>query len=75
MRKLSAGQTVPLTVARPAAQPGLRTWIVEWSLPVALGDNPWDDAGGVVPQACYSFAPEIGRVHESRYQPLPERAP
>ncbi len=58
-----------------AAQPGLRTWIVEWSLPVALGDNPWDDAGGVVPQACYSFAPEIGRVHESRYQPLPERAP
>ena len=57
-----------------AAQPGLRTWIVEWSLPVALGDNPWDDAGGVVPQASYSFAPEIGRAHESRYQLLPERA-
>lgn len=58
-----------------AAQPGLRTWIVEWSLPVALGDNLWDDTGGVVPQASYSFAPEIGRAHETRYQPLPERAP
>ncbi|WP_422352139.1 hypothetical protein [Stenotrophomonas sp. AR026] len=57
------------------AQAGLRSWVVEWSLPVALGDNAWDDEGGVVPQASYSFAPEIGRAHVARYQPLPERAP
>lgn len=57
------------------AQAGLRSWVVEWSLPVALGDNAWEEVGGVVPQASYSFAPEIGRAHEARYQPLPERAP
>ncbi|HEL3158327.1 TPA: hypothetical protein UMF67_004695 [Stenotrophomonas maltophilia] len=57
------------------AQAGLRSWVVEWSLPVALGDNAWDDEGGVVPQASYSFAPEIGLAHATRYQPLPERAP
>lgn len=57
------------------AQPGLRSWVVEWSLPIALGSNAWEDTGGVVPQAFYSFAPEIGRAHEPRYQPLPEHAP
>lgn len=57
------------------AQAGLRSWVVEWSLPVALGDNAWEEVGAVVPQASYSFAPEIGRAHEARYQPLPERAP
>ncbi|KAG1166213.1 hypothetical protein G6F35_018320 [Rhizopus arrhizus] len=56
------------------AQPGLRSWVVEWSLPIALGSNAWEDTGGVVPQAFYSFAPEIGRAHEPRYQPLPEHA-
>jgi hypothetical protein len=58
-----------------AAQPDLRTWIVEWSVPIALGGNAWEDADGVVPQASYSFAPQIGRAHESHYQPLAEGTP
>lgn len=58
-----------------AAQPDLRTWIVEWSVPIALGGNAWEDADGVVPQASYSFAPKIGRAHESHYQPLAEGTP
>lgn len=57
------------------ALPGLRSWIVEWSLPMALGSNAWEETGGVVPRASFSFAPEIGRAHEPRYQPLPEHAP
>lgn len=57
------------------AQPDLRTWIVEWSVPIALGGNAWEDADDVVPQASYSFAPQIGRAHESHYQPLAEGAP
>ena len=58
-----------------AAQPGLRTWLVEWSLPVALGSNAWEETGGAVPQAFYSFVPEIGRDHEARYQPIEGAAP
>ncbi|MEG0191976.1 MAG: hypothetical protein RR831_00695 [Stenotrophomonas sp.] len=58
-----------------AAQPDLRTWVVEWSLPIALGGNAWEDTDGVVPQASYSFAPEIGQAHEPRYQPLAESTP
>lgn len=58
-----------------AAQPDLRTWIVEWSVPIALGGNAWEDGDGVVPHASYSFAPEIGRAHEPRYQPLAEGTP
>ncbi|MNC17655.1 hypothetical protein D3C75_655430 [compost metagenome] len=58
-----------------AAQPDLRTWIVEWSVPLALGGNAWEDGDGVVPHASYSFAPEIGRAHERRYQPLAEDTP
>jgi len=58
-----------------AAQPDLRTWIVEWSVPIALGGNAWEDGDGVVPHASYSFAPEIGRAHERRYQPLAEDTP
>lgn len=57
------------------AQPDLRSWVVEWSLPMALGSNAWEETGGVAPRASFSFAPEIGRAHEPRYQPLPERAP
>ena len=57
------------------AQPGLRTWVVEWSLPVALGSNSWEDSGGLVPQAFYSFVPEIGRDHQARYQPIEGAAP
>lgn len=53
-----------------AAQPGLRSWVVEWSLPVALGSNAWAETGGAVPQAFYSFVPQIGREHEARYQPI-----
>ncbi len=58
-----------------AAQPGLRTWLVEWSLPVALGSNAWEETGGAVPQAFYSFVPEIGRDHEARYQPIEGATP
>ncbi|MFG6085693.1 hypothetical protein ACEU0C_002603 [Stenotrophomonas indicatrix] len=58
-----------------AVQPDLRTWIVEWSVPLALGGNAWEDGDGVVPHASYSFAPEIGRAHEPRYLPLAEDTP
>lgn len=57
------------------AQPGLRTWVVEWSLPVALGSNSWEETGGVVPQAFYSFVPEIGSDHQARYQSIEGAAP
>lgn len=57
------------------AQPGFRTWVVEWSLPVALGSNAWEETGGAVPQAFYSFVPEIGSAHEARYQPIDGATP
>ena len=69
------GGAAALPEGAAAAQPDLRTWIVEWSVPIALGGNAWEDGDGVVPHASYSFAPEIGRAHESRYQPLAEDAP
>ncbi|HDS1038980.1 TPA: hypothetical protein QDZ42_000288 [Stenotrophomonas maltophilia] len=60
------------TSTTPDAAPA---WIVEWTLPVALGRSAWQDGDGVTPRASFSFAPDIGRAHEDDYQPLPERAP
>lgn len=61
--------------AAAPAQAGAGAWIVEWSLPVALGSDAWADSGGEVPEAFYSFAPDIGSAHEPAYRALAEHTP
>lgn len=46
-----------------------KVWRVEWVQRVDLGEPVWKN-DGVVPEALYSWAPEIGIPHEGKYIPL-----
>jgi len=51
-------------------QPRFRVWRVEWVQRVDLGESAWLNPGGAVPDAFYSWAPQIGAAHEEDYRPL-----
>jgi hypothetical protein len=46
-----------------------QVWRIEWIMPAMFGDSAWRN-DGTVPDAWYSFAPEIGVPHEADYLPL-----
>lgn len=48
-----------------------QAWRVEFRQTVYLGVNVWENAG-TVPEAFFSWSPEIGVPHEADYRPLEE---
>jgi hypothetical protein len=56
------------------ATPRYHAWRVEWRQIVHLGNTVWTN-DGTVPQAVYSWVPEIGPGNEDRYQPVAEEQP
>lgn len=82
-RRIPGLKTDPVVVigAEPddfaPAHGGFMAWRVEWAVPVLLGEDAWK-SDGVVTEALYSFAPDIGAANEHKYRPIssgPESAP
>lgn len=46
------------------------TWRVEWVMPAMFGESVWKN-DGAIPQAFFSFAPDIGVPNEPKYVELP----
>lgn len=44
-----------------------KAWRVEWVNRADLGESVWMNVGGVVPDALYSWAPDIGAAHVDDY--------
>ncbi|WP_323162859.1 hypothetical protein [Stenotrophomonas maltophilia] len=51
------------------ANGGFRAWRIEWVVPALLGVDVWKN-DGAVPQAFFSFAPDIGQDNRGEYQPI-----
>ncbi len=49
-------------------------WRVEWVHLAFLGESVWTNEGNI-PEAFYSFAPDIGLAHKDDYRPLAEILP
>ena len=52
------------------AHGGFVAWRVEWVVPALLGEDAWANEGGVVPEAFYSFSPDIGEANVGSYKVL-----
>lgn len=52
-----------------APVPGREAWRVEWRQDAWIGETAWPPDDGPVPDALYSFAPDIGLGHEGDYEP------
>jgi hypothetical protein len=49
-------------------------WVIEMALLAMFGASVWDD-DGTVPNALYSFAPDIGAANVDKYIPLDNEGP